>query len=56
MIFYACDFCGKNTYVNRTHYGTTFGYVRLICSECQKELGAEIIDSKENKTGGNEEK
>lgn len=38
-----CDFCGKKTEVKRTHYGSGFGYVRLICSECQKELGAEII-------------
>lgn len=38
-----CDFCGKKTEVKRIHYGTSFGYVRLICSECQKELGAEII-------------
>lgn len=38
-----CDFCGKKTEVKRTHYGTSFGYVRLICSDCQKELSAEII-------------
>ena len=40
-----CDFCGKKTEVKRTHYGTSFGYVRLICSDCQKELNAEIIVS-----------
>ena len=38
-----CDFCGKKAEVKRTHYGTSFGYVRLICDECQKELNAEII-------------
>ena len=46
-----CDFCGKKTEVKRTHYGTSFGYVRLICSDCQKELNAEIIqpEKKEQK-------
>ena len=38
-----CDFCGKKTIVQRTHHGSGFGYVRLICSDCQKELNAEII-------------
>ena len=38
-----CDFCGKNAEAKRTHYGSGFGYVRLICAECQKELNAEII-------------
>ena len=38
-----CDFCGQKTEVERTHYGTTFGYVRLICSECKRELGAKSI-------------
>lgn len=38
-----CDFCGKKTEVQRTHYGSGFGYIRLICAECQKELNAEII-------------
>lgn len=40
-----CDFCGKKTEVKRTHYGSGFGYVRLICADCQKELDAEIIGS-----------
>ena len=48
-MFYKCDFCGENKEVKRTHYGTSH-YVRLICSECQKRLGAKIIQSKE---GGN---
>ena len=29
--------------MRRTHYGSGFGYVRLTCSDCQKELNAEII-------------
>ena len=41
MTIATCDFCGKKTEVKRTHYG--FGYVRLICTDCQKELNAEII-------------
>ena len=45
-----CDFCGKKTEVKRTHYGSGFGYVRLICADCQKELNAEIIvPEKKNK-------
>ena len=43
MTIATCDFCGKKTEVKRTHYGSGFGYVRLICSDCQKELNAEII-------------
>lgn len=39
-----CDFCGKETEVKRTHYGSGFGYVRLICLKCAAELDAEIID------------
>lgn len=31
-----CDFCGKKTEVKRTHYGSGFGYVRLICAKCAK--------------------
>ena len=48
-----CDFCGKKTEVKRTHYGTSFGYVRLICKDCAKELGAKIIgeDEKKKKKG-----
>lgn len=41
-----CDFCGKKAEVKRTHYGSGFGYVRLICSDCIKELNAETIQSK----------
>lgn len=48
-MIYKCDFCGEKKEVKRTHYGTTFGYVRLICSDCAKELGAEIINKKEDK-------
>lgn len=44
-----CDFCGKKTEVKRTHYGTSFGYVRLICKDCAKELKAKIISEDENK-------
>ena len=44
-----CDFCGKKTEVKGTHYGSGFGYVRLICSECQKELGAELIKPEKEK-------
>lgn len=45
-----CDFCGKKTEVKRTHYGTSFGYVRLICKDCAKELEAKIIgEDKEKK-------
>ena len=45
-----CDFCGKKAEVKRTHYGSGFGYVRLICADCQKEFEAEIIVSeKKNK-------
>lgn len=39
-----CDFCGKKTEVIRTYYGSGFGYVRLICSDCKKELGAKSIE------------
>lgn len=45
-MIYKCDFCGRNAEVQRTHYGTSFGYVRLICSDCAKELNAEIIKPK----------
>ena len=45
-----CDFCGKKAEVKRTHYGSGFGYVRLICIECQKELNAGIIDTKKKPT------
>ena len=38
-----CDFCGKKTEVVRTHYGSGFGYTRLICPDCKKELGAKSI-------------
>lgn len=38
MIIANCDFCGKKTEVKRTHYGSGFGYVRLICAKCIKEL------------------
>lgn len=51
-MIYKCDFCGEKKEVKRTHYGTTFGYVRLICSDCAKELGAEIINKKEDKSAG----
>jgi len=34
------------TFAERTHYGSGFGYVRLICADCKKELGAEIIKPK----------
>ena len=44
-----CDFCGKKSEVKRTHYGSSFGYVRLICAERQKELKAEIIKPDEKK-------
>ena len=44
-----CDFCGKKAEVERTHYGTSFGYVRLICKDCAKELGAEIIGKEKTK-------
>lgn len=49
MINSSCDFCGKKANVERTHFGSGFGYVRLICSDCRKELGAEIIESSNNK-------
>ena len=49
-----CDFCGQKTEVERTHYGTTFGYVRLICSECKRELGAKSI--KEERIVGTKQK
>ena len=45
-ITYRCDFCGRNKEVKRTYYGSGFKYVRLICSDCQKELNAEIIQPK----------
>ena len=38
-----CDFCGKKTEVVGTHYGSGFGYTRLICSDCKAELGAKSI-------------
>lgn len=44
-----CDFCGKKSEVKRTHYGSSFGYVRLICAERQKKLNAEIIKPDEKK-------
>lgn len=45
-----CGFCGKKTEVKRTHYGSGFGYVRLICSECQKkELRVEFIEPEKEK-------
>ena len=47
-----CDFCGKKAEVKRTHYGSGFGYVRLICADCQKELNAEIISPKRLKIKG----
>ena len=41
-----CDWCGGSNDVKATHYGTTFGYVRLMCSECaeaiKKETGNEV--------------
>ncbi len=56
-MFYKCNFCGQSREVKRTHYGTSFGYVRLICSECQKELGAELIQpDKEKEAKMNESK
>lgn len=42
-----CDFCGKKTEVVGTHYGSGFGYTRLICSDCKKELGAKSIKEEE---------
>lgn len=45
-MIYRCDFCGRNKEVKRTYYGSGFKYVRLICSDCQKELNAEIIQPK----------
>lgn len=52
-MIYKCDFCGEKKEVKRTHYGTSFEYVRLICNDCAKELGAEIIDKKEVKSESN---
>ena len=49
LVIYKCDFCGEYKEVKRTHYGTSFGYVRLICKDCAKELGAEIINEKRRK-------
>ena len=50
-----CDFCGKKTEVVGTHYGSGFGYTRLICSDCKKELGAESIkEETEKKVKGEE--
>ena len=39
-----CDFCGKEAEVKGTHYGSGFGYTRLICLECAAELGATFIN------------
>lgn len=33
-----CDFCGKKKEVFRTHYGSGFKYVRLMCSDCEKRI------------------
>lgn len=54
-MIYKCDFCGEKKEVKRTHYGTSFGYVRLICNDCAKELGAEIINKKEVKSESNKQ-
>lgn len=43
MIIANCDFCGKKAEVKRTHYGTSFGYIRLICEGCRKKLNAKTI-------------
>ena len=43
-----CDFCGKKTEVKRTHYGTSFGYVRLICKDCAKELEKLFENARKN--------
>ena len=37
MRFLHCDFCGKETYVVGTHYGTSH-YNRLICADCIKHV------------------
>lgn len=37
MIHAICDFCGHSKEVIRTNYGTSH-YVRLICSECRKQI------------------
>lgn len=42
-----CDFCGAKTKVVRTHYGSGFGYIRLICMDCKKKLGAKSIKEEE---------
>lgn len=55
MTIATCDFCGKKTEVKGTHYGSGFGYVRLICADCQKELNAEIIVSSADKKHNKEE-
>lgn len=34
-----CDFCGemKTDYI-RTKYGSSFGYIRLMCDECRANI------------------
>ena len=48
-----CDWCGSTEDVKRTHYGTTFGYIRLMCTNCaesiEKETGSKIVFLDEKK-------
>ena len=34
-----CDWCDKKSEgVFRTHFGTSQGYIRLMCPDCKKEI------------------
>jgi len=48
-----CDFCSKKKKVFRTHYGSGFGYIRLMCNDCkgkiEKEHGEKIEEIEEIK-------
>lgn len=42
-----CDFCGKEADCIRTHFGSSFGYVRLACPSCAKEFEMKPISDDE---------